>query len=364
MRRGLVFAAALCFLIGGAAFWSEGEPGASPVPPLAEPLPLPPPPPNSVRPRPVPVREKDAGPAEAGLREVVAAVEAPLDAGAPLDPTEVDAGATAIVAEAPVLVLDAGALRSVNDPRFGVRWGQTGLCGEEPLQHLAKQRAALLATFVGVRRAGTLVFHDPDAPMPFVDAVGQALGEARMIATRLLGPRADVALPTIYVYASADEMRDVACVNTATQGYYDGAIHLPATDPDAWRTVVHEHIHHVLNALGVQKPMWFHEGLAMYAADERWWEDPRLGLMTWLRSAHLPFPSLTEAFPHTADELFAGAAYYQSYQMVNFLAVRSQRADFAWFIDGAFPPQTSFSDATGLDGAALESAWRGFISSR
>lgn len=151
-------------------------------------------------------------------------------------------------------------------------------------------------------------------------------------------------------------MRDVACVNTATQGYYDGAIHLPATDPDASRTVVHEHVHHVLNALGLRKPMWFHDGLAMYAADERWFQDPRLGLVTWLRSAHLPFPALVEAFPHTADELFAGAAYYQSYQMVSFVGTKSGRADFGWFIEsvtsGFLDPQTCFGESTLARGGA------------
>ena len=148
----------------------------------------------------------------------------------------------------------------------------------------------------------------------------------------------------------------------------DGAIHLPATDPDAYRTVVHELVHHVLNALGLRKPMWFHEGLAMFAADERWWEDPRLGLMTWLRSAHLPFPALTEAFPHTADELFAGAAYYQSYQMVSFISARSGGSNFFWLVDaivsGRLAPQTCFGESVGLSGDQLEAAWRGFVLSR
>ena len=90
--------------------------------------------------------------------------------------------------------------------------------------------------------------------------------------------------------------------------------------------------------------------------------------MTWLRSTHLPFPALTEAFPHTADELFAGAAYYQSLQMVTFLATHSGRSDFSWFVDGVvsgtFVPQSSFSDATGLSGDQLESSWRAFIQGR
>ncbi len=370
MRRSIIPVSALCLAIAGLAFWSwessevsvpRAELAPQQAPERAVPIARAP-----IAPEPVIIATPDAATVldqpsvDASVERVDAGHLPELDAGPPPPPS--------VAIEAPVFALDAGTPRSPNDPRFGVRWGQTGLCGDEPLQRLAERRAALLASFNGVRRAGTLIFHDPDAPISFVDAAGEALAQARVIATRLLGPRADVALPVIYVYASADQMRDVACVNTATQGYYDGAIHLPATDPDAWRTVVHEHMHHVLNALGLKKPMWFHEGLAMYAADERWWEDPRLGLVSWLRSAHLPFPALTEAFPHTADELFAGAAYFQSYQMVSFLAARSGRADFAWFVDGvvsgAFAPQTSFGESVGLAGDQLESAWRGFILSR
>lgn len=369
MRRSIIPISALGLVLAGVAFWNwELSEVAQPPPEL--------PPPDAPSklitiartPEPLIIATPDAA-APPALPSVDAAVET-TDTGSPPEIVAIDAGALMpppVALDAPVFALDAGVPRP-NDPRFGVRWGQTGLCGEEPLQHLAERRASLLASFSGVQRAGTTIFYDPDAPIAFVDGVGQALAQARVIATRLLGPRGDVALPAIYVYASADQMRDVACVNTATQGYYDGAIHLPATDPDAWRTVVHEHMHHVLNAMGLRKPMWFHEGLAMYAADERWWEDPRLGLVTWLRSAHLPFPALTEAFPHTADELFAGRAYFQSYQMVSFLAARSRRPDFSWFVDGVVSgtivPQTSFGDSVGLSGDQLENAWRGFVLSR
>ena len=83
---------------------------------------------------------------------------------------------------------------------------------------------------------------------------------------------------------------------------------------------------------------------------------------------NLPFPSLVEAFPHTADELFAGAAYYQSYQMVSFVGARSGRTDFLWLIDalvsGRMGVQTSFEESAGLSGDSLESAWTAFIQSR
>ncbi len=369
MPRRFPSIVALTLVVGVAAFlglYSESEtpeveqpPAALPMARVAEP------------------RVELAAVLPPALDAAVPEVDAGKEVDAGITPTAVTSALDSGPAEAPqvevsppaaplAFSIDAGP-RAPNDPRFTIRWGKAGLCGEEPLERLAERRAALLSTFIGVRRAGTLIYRDPDAPPAFVDLAGDSLAQARNIVGRLLGPSADVALPVIYVYASAEQMRDVACVNTATQGYYDGAIHLPATDPDAYRTVVHEHVHHVLNALGLRKPMWLHEGLAMYAADERWWEDPRLGLTTWLRSKHLPFPALTEAFPHTADELFAGAAYYQSYQMVSFIGARSG-AQFYWLVEGVvsgrFSPQTCFDQSVGLSGDQLEAAWRGFILSQ
>lgn len=368
MRRGLAITVVGVLLVAGLAHWASSE--LEPIPEVSQPQAKVPSPPEvaSARPRPLPPVPDLPPSADAGAPQepLPLPLPVPLDAGLPaLPPVEEDAGVAppAPAPEpAPAPAIDAGGRKTSNDPRFGVRWGQPGLCGDEPLEKLAARRARLLSSFAVVKRAGALVFHDPEAPISTVDAVGRSLTVGRRVMGELLGARGDVEPPVFYVYASVEQLRDVACVNTATQGYYDGAIHLHATDATLEQTVIHEYTHHVLNTLGVQKPMWFHEGLAMWAAAEDWFTHPELGLAAWLRTNHLPFESLTEAFPHTSDELFASAAYYQSYMMVRFIA---RQRSYAWFVqgllDGTYQPEASFSQAAGLRGDDLERAWKAHV---
>lgn len=282
----------------------------------------------------------------------------------------IDAGVFEQVLEVEQLrLVDAGQTEVVLDARFGERWNKPGLCGDETYESLSARREKLLASFETVHRAGTIVHRDRSVPVAVANEVGHALDRARLITIKLLGSRADVAPPEVFVYASNQQLRDTACAtSSAIVGYYDGAIHLPGDDADLVRTVIHEFMHHALNKLGIRKPMWLHEGMAMFAADERWWEDPRLGLLTWISTKHLPFPAMVEAFPHTADDLFAGAAYFQSYEMVRFVAQRSRQSDFAWLVDGltsrTLSEQRCFEESIGLDGAELERAWIDFVTTR
>ena len=130
-------------------------------------------------------------------------------------------------------------------------------------------------------------------------------------------------------------------------------------------TVIHEYMHHVLNALGVRQPMWLHEGLAILAADERWFNDWRLQLKPWIRQDHLPFDALVTASPHTADETFAMAAYYQSYLMVQLVSHRRGEDFFRtllrYITDGTVTPQGAFIQGVGLPASHLEAAWAEFV---
>lgn len=265
------------------------------------------------------------------------------------------------------LSFDAGSLRP-KDPRFTVRWGEPGLCGDEPRAKIRERREALLGSFVLEQRAGATFSRAREVPSQVVDAAAAALTDARRIALELLSTRGDVPFAKVAIYENAEQMRGVACVSKAAAGYYDGTIHLAANDPDFRRTVIHEHVHHVLYSFGVKTPMWLHEGLAMYAAQEVWWQHPRAGLVPWLRKEHLPFDAMTVAFPHTADPLFAGAAYYQSYRMVEFITWRTRSTQLTWLVDrlvaGQVDPRQAFTQGLGLEGEALEREWAAFIEAR
>lgn len=320
----------------------------------------------------------DAGAADAGT--AAEAVDAGTDAGITLDAgtdagTAQDAGSEPVTALA-LAELDAGAPSPEraepapgSDPRFGLRWSLPGHCGPGH-ESLNGQRIQLLATFAVTTLGGARFFHDPDIDPMRVLAAGDALVKGRSIAKGLIGPdAAAVAPPDIYLYAEAAEMRRLSCINEATAGYYDGAIHVAADDFDLEKTLIHETVHHVLNGLGVTKPMWLHEGLAMFAAQEKWWQDERLGLTKWLRRQHLPFESLALAFPHSSDELFAAAVYFQSLRMVEFVFFQSPDRGgvyrlIAGLRQGTIRPATAFGQSTGLSGAELEAAWARFVENR
>jgi hypothetical protein len=268
-----------------------------------------------------------------------------------------------------------GARTDRTDRRFRVRWGERGLCGPGDAQRV-ERRAQLLATFVALEASGTRVYHAPEVDPVVLDVVRSVLGTVRSPTASPLRPTFGAQLdrippPEVYVYRDVQQLLDVSCVNRAALGYYDGAIHLSGDlrhgVQSLAQTVIHESVHHVLLQLGVAVPMWLHEGLAMELAGETWWAEPSLGLVPWLQGQHLPFEALAGAFPHTADETFAMAAYYQSLVMVGFFRERQGDAGIPTLVGalarGELVAKEAFA-STGLSGAALEEAWRGFVARR
>ena len=251
--------------------------------------------------------------------------------------------------------------------RFEVRWGEPGLCGLSGARPTDQRRAASLRRFESVYVGVVELFVDPEVDDSVLEALTEGLLEAEERSRELLGWAP--ARPRVHVYASVEALRRSACTNNLAIAYYDGALHISGSLTHERELVresaIHEYFHHALLSLGVDGPQWLHEGLAMYAAEEQWWRDPRLGLVPWLTNHHLPFKAMVAAFPHTADETFALAAYYQSYRMVDFIVVLNGENVIATLARelarGGLSPEQAFEHATGLFGAELQDKWTEYI---
>lgn len=94
--------------------------------------------------------------------------------------------------------------------------------------------------------------------------------------------------------------------------------------------------------------------------------DPQL--IAWLQGAHLPFDAMVLAFPHAADEQFAGAAYYQSFMMLQLVIARGGIDDLSRLIgalaSGAVKPEDAFSHGTKTSAAELESVWTELVTTQ
>lgn len=251
--------------------------------------------------------------------------------------------------------------------RYQVRWGQTGLCNLEGLEDVDRTRAGIHATFAQTIIDGIDLRHDIAVPAHALAAVARSVPQAQAASQDLLGFGPPP--PTVFVYVDLEQLRSAACVNQASVAYYDGDLHVTGDFTEGLdqihQSVLHEYIHHSLLTWGISEPQWLQEGLAMYAAEETWWQSSELGLVEWLRHEHLPFELMTRAFPHTADELFAGAAYYQSYRMVHFIVWRYGEAAIAEvaasIAAGTVTPEGAFVSASGMMGSELEATWSEYV---
>lgn len=288
----------------------------------------------------------------------VEAAVAPSSASPP--PPTADAGAT--------LETDEPRARA-DDKRFTIRWDDEGACGEKSLAALKASRDALLASFVE-RRIGDAVFlHDARVDPSELTRLFARLQSARVAVALWIDWAPNTPPPATIVYRSNEQLRSVACVNEQTVGYYDGRLHISAdpelTEPVVEQTVVHEYVHFALNQVGVAKPMWLHEGLAMHVAEETWFTTSRLDLKRWLQTNKLPFEGMVFAFPHTADEKFALVAYYQSYRMVDFVMEHRGPASIRSLVTQLSTKSVSAEDAfvqgAGLSPSTLEAQWQVFV---
>jgi hypothetical protein len=254
--------------------------------------------------------------------------------------------------------------------RGSLSWSSPGLCedgGDSRARAAARQE--LLRTFRRDEVGGLLIAHDPEVPPAALQTIAFAIGRTRQFANWLLGWSPQQFPPPINVYRSAEQLRSVACVNLSSVAYYDGSIHLSGdarfTATTIQQQAAHEYVHHVLTAMGVSRPAWLHEGLAMQIAEETWFRKPSMGLVERLAREHLPFDALVDLMPHAArDDQQADLAFYQSYLMVGLLrqrlgssGIRELLDDLAW---GRLSPEQAFTRGL-APSARIEDEWRRFV---
>ncbi len=293
----------------------------------------------------------------AEVREVIEAVAEPKDSGAP------------VTADQPKPV---EASPREDDARFQVRWGDEGQCGSKRLAAMRAERESLLANFPTRSFGEATIAFDPRLDPRVVALVADRLIAARAATAQWIDWLPNVPPPATIVYFDTAQLQSVACVSAQTIGYFDGRLHVSAdaslSEAMVGQTVIHEYVHFALNTLSIPKPMWLHEGLAMRVAEETWFQDSRLDFARWLREHRLPFDAMVYAFPHTADEKFALAAYYQSARMVDF--IQTQRGPTAarelvrLLSTHAVTADDAFVRGAGLTPSSLEPYWKDFVQAR
>jgi hypothetical protein len=102
-----------------------------------------------------------------------------------------------------------------------------------------------------------------------------------------------------------------------------------ATHPDLQQIMAHELTHFILYTVtrekGIALPIWLHEGLAMYEAEQWNWHYRRIMAQTALTRSFLPLSSLTKGFP--PEKRLADRAYAQSISLIAYI-INKHGADY------------------------------------
>ena len=159
----------------------------------------------------------------------------------------------------------------------------------------------------------------PDVPTNGEEAIVFALFD---VAKSILPE--EFTAPTVFLYGDAEEMRRYACVASTALSYYDGAVHVVwlGNLRELRKSLAHEYAHHLLTELGVERPVWLHEGFAQYFAHEGLNPDGQ-------RESPLSPERMTEflSVDSSPDEL--EGFYYQAFMMWMFLAQLKGKRDLA-----------------------------------
>lgn len=153
-------------------------------------------------------------------------------------------------------------------PRAVLRdWSQVGLCSETG--DASAIREQLRGRFRRPENGAASYFVDPRLPEGAEQPVLGFVSEGRQRSKSLFG--VEPTEPEVFIYSDKELLRASACIGDLPVAYYDGALHVVATDEQLRESVIHEYAHHALMSSGLLAPAWAQEGLAMLAARETWW---------------------------------------------------------------------------------------------
>lgn len=209
-------------------------------------------------------------------------------------------------------------------PRPGVpelrAWTQPGLCAQNLTEAEGVRRSLEQRFRVWNQDAAARIFVDPRLPVDAAAPIARQLTLSWQTVTFMLG--LDGSSPDTFVYADADLLRASACVNGDVVAFYDGALHVVASDRGLVESVTHELAHHALITSGLRGPAWAQEGLAMLTAGENWWRDP--ARLRALASNSLPLESMEAAIPYKLPKDQAITFYVQAAAMVSCVVTRKR----------------------------------------
>jgi hypothetical protein len=243
---------------------------------------------------------------------------------------------------------------SLRAPELRV-WTQAGLCSNNvsDSEQVRRRLRERFRTWDG-GELGRL-FLDPRLPDSARKAVSEQLTQSQEAVRAVL--RLDPDWPEVFVYADAELLRASACVNGEVVAFYDGALHVVRNDEDLAASITHELAHHALMSAGVRGPAWAQEGIAMHAANERWWRER--ARLARLKVAGLGLESMEDSIPYKLSTDQALMFYVEAAAMVQCVLVRKRWAlhELVTALQGSLDAIADVRELTNpalLEGCALE----------
>lgn len=216
-------------------------------------------------------------------------------------------------------------------------------------------RVELTEEFRQRSRVGVTALWSPEVNDELGERAHESVIEALDSAAALLGvPRRQEL--TLFVYGARADLLAATCVQSWARAAYDGALHLDgeglARPGVMERHISHESLHAQLAAVAPNAPVWLHEGLAQYVAQQHSARHERSYRFMIEQQTWVPFASLAGSFQVITDSADAQLAYHQSLAMVEFLIHRRGEAvlhEAVIFLNRGGAPRELFDHLAGTE---------------